>query len=277
MDGVNDGGHATYRWVEPSEAPDQRAVDTVVADALEQFERLHTAAPSRPCALPAVLAPDAASSVSHELVGHLLEADNWETARGFLGERRNIGPSCLNVTERASAERGWGAFQRDDEGMLTPSTPLVRNGEILGQLLNKRHAALRGSQSSGHGIRASHRDPAIPRFGRLQTEPSTIPSSDLIADMTAGIFVHSISSGEVSPKTGRVVLRIREAWDIEHGRRTAIRRGGTVVLDARNAFDGLVAVGDDLTWFNVLCRKQGQDIPVADGAPSFFFSSLPIS
>jgi predicted Zn-dependent protease len=277
VDGVNDGGHATYRWVEPSGAPDQHAIDCVVADAFEQSERLRTAEPPRPRVLPAVLAPDAASAVSHELVGHLLEADNWETARGFLGDRRNLGPSCLNVTERASAEHGWGAFQRDDEGMPTLSTPLVRNGEIVDQLVNKHHAAVRGSRSNGHGIRASHRDPAIPRFGRLETEPSTIPSSALIADMTDGIFIHSISSGEVSPKTGRVVLRIREAWDIEHGRRTTIRRGGTIVLDARTAFDGLIAVGDDLTWFNALCRKQGQDIPVADGAPSFFFSSLSIS
>jgi len=117
--------------------------------------------------LPAVLAPDAASAVSHELVGHLLEADNWETARGFLGDRRNLGPSCLNVTERASAEHGWGAFQRDDEGMPTLSTPLVRNGEIVDQLVNKHHAAVRGSDltDTESGRRTRSCDSAIRSAG----------------------------------------------------------------------------------------------------------------
>jgi hypothetical protein len=50
-----------------------------------------------------------------------------------------------------------------------------------------------------------------------------------------------------------------------------------IALDAASAFVNLVAVGSDFTWFYTLCRKRGQDIPVADGAPSFCFSTLKVS
>jgi TldD protein len=195
----------------------------------------------------------------------------------LLASQEQVTPQCLSVTECASGDKGWGGFEIDDEGSPALSTSLLVNGHPVAQLLSKRHAVVRGAESDGHGIRATRRDPALPRFGRLRTEPSDVGPDSVLNDIPNGVFVHSVSSGEVNSRPERVVLRIRESQDIEHGRCTTSRRGGVIALDAASAFVNLVAVGSDFTWFYTLCRKRGQDIPVADGAPSFCFSTLKVS
>lgn len=270
-------GLGSVCWNDHGVRPGRADLALAAQQAIDQSRRLSTAAVAPTGNFEMVLSPDAASTVVHEVIGHLLEADNHAMVPTLLPDGSPVAPPCLSTTEGAADGSDWGSFAVDDEGTTTVVTPLVAEGQVVGQLTDKAQSSLLSKPRTGHAIRATHRDPSLPRMGRLRTHAGSDSPDALLSSVRAGLYVHSFSFGEVNPRTGLVVLRIREAQDIAHGRLGAWRRGGRISLPAGEILAGLTAVASDVAWTPSLCRKKGQDVAVADRAPTMLFAALPIA
>ncbi len=203
----------------------------------------------------------------HEVVGHALEGDT--AARGsWLAGRTDA------VTDRAAVivddpRRGRAAWKVDDEGEPARSTPLILGGRVRGTLLDRAWASHSGGTSTGHGRRASFREPLLPRMGCTFLGAGSLPAAEVVAG-TTGLYIRRMESAHTDPRTGRAVFRVTDADELFEGRRTGAVKPFLLHVDGPASLAGLDRIGDDLRFDVCIgsCHREGQALPVSVGAPT---------
>lgn len=211
-----------------------------------------------------VLGPRAAATVAHEVVGHLLEADN-ATARvlGKLGDRVTSAP--LSVSDCGNEAGSWGSLVTDDEGTRSERVTLMSDGVIAGHLTDRATAAEAGQKSNGHARRASYADQPLPRISRLEVASGAHAVGSLLAQAGDGLYIDEFSYGYVDPNTGRTRLLVREAHTLAAGNLTdEVFNRGEFRVDAVSVLGAIDGIGDDPNWYPSICLKRRQEVSVLD-------------
>lgn len=240
----------------------------VVLRAVQQAKRLAAAAPP-PTGEMLVLVSSRSSGVfMHEVVGHLLEADNAAQANapyhGRIGSA--IAPEAVTILDEGTPGE-WGGSEFDDEGTPACRTVLIADGELNAYLTSAAFAD-NNMGSSGNGRRVSYRFPALPRMTRMGIDRGTADPQALLADVSKGLLIEDVGLARVDPRTGMYRVNIREGWVVEGGEATARFTGGAVTGQSDTSLMSIQAVASDFEWRPTLCLKRGQELPVASGGPS---------
>ena len=144
--------------------------------------------------------------VSGSLLGHLSGAINGASvARGtsFLKDRMDtrILREGLHVTDDPRRARGLRSRPFDGEGVLTTPLVLVEDGMLRSWVLDGRSARQLGLSTNGHASRGPSSPPS-PSTTNLSLSPGSVSPTDLMADITEGLYIIEMMGSAVSGITG---------------------------------------------------------------------------
>ena len=231
--------------------------------------RLNAREPA-PGATVVVLGPGVGGILVHELIGHALEADTvFRGASALVATPGPIAPADVTVVD--DPRRGRGAWRRDDEGVESRATPLIEGGRVAGYLHDLSSAERFRQRATGHGRRASFREPVRPRMGCTFLAPGRLDPQEVLHGISRGIYVRRMETASTDSLSGNARFIVTDADRIDQGRFDHPLQPFLLELRASTALPSLDRIGNDLAFDTCVgsCLRDGQPLATSVGAPTF--------
>ena len=202
--------------------------------------------------VPIVFAPEVARS----LIGSVFEAASgdaiWRHASflaGKLGE--TIAASTLTIIDDnamllPTGVGGFGSSPFDGEGLPSLRTVVLEKGVLKNYLLNTYTARKLGMKSTHNASRGLAGAPGI-GAGNLYLEPGTLSPEEILAPISAGLYVTSLMGFGVNMVTGDYSRGATGLW-IENGQLTHAVEEVTIAGNLAEMLRNVTAIGSDLVF-----------------------------
>jgi TldD protein len=296
-DGMDINRYYNFDWVNPSDAPDEKAVLAASAQLRKEIEGLVVSPLNDPSVGPALLTGRAAAVFFHEVFGHRAEGhrqkdvNEGQTFAKKVDEK--ILPDFLTVVDDTTMKKLGnqdllGYYQYDDEGVIAQRVVLVDHG-VLKNFEMSRSPLVGFPHSNGHGRRQIGATP-VSRQGNLIVESSkTLTNVQLRAKLVElvkqqnkefGLLIDDIAGGFTFTGRGQP-----QAFQVEplvvykvfaDGRPDELVRGVDIVGTPLAALTKIVATGDTPEVFNGYCGAESGYVPVAAASPAILTSELEV-
>lgn len=218
-----------------------------------------------------ILSPAMVGLLSHEAIGHTVEADfvlSGSVAAGKLGQK--VASSLVSLSDSGTvehADHAGGALLVDDEGVATTRTEIIKKGILSSYLHSRESAAVFGVSPTGNARAWLYMDEPLIRMRNTYIEPGTQSLEEIIATTKDGYLVDGPLGGQADA-TGEFMFGAQKVTRIENGKLTKMFRGATI---SGQAFDVLSTVDAVSTEFKLdlgsgYCGK-GQPAKVDAGGP----------
>jgi TldD protein len=294
-DGMDIERYANFDWLDPKDAPDEKAVFDSIHQLIKETEALDKAPLANPYAGPTLLTGRAAAVFFHEVFGHRAEGfrqkdiAEGQTFTSKVGEQ--ILPSFISIKDDPTesslgGQMLLGAYPFDDEGVVATDVHLVDKG-VLKTFLMGRSPLVDLPHSNGHGRRQLGYVP-VARQGNLivsSTQTETFPELrqklvELVKKqgLQYGLLIDDISGGFTFTGRGQpqafqvtplVVYRV-----FADGRPDQLVRGVDIVGTPLVSLTKIVATGDKPEIFNGYCGAESGSVPVSAVAPAILISEM---
>jgi TldD protein len=296
-DGMDLERYYNFDWVNPSDAPDDKAVYAAEASMRKELEGLVASPINEPSVTPALLTGRAAAVFFHEVFGHRAEGHRQkDVAEGQTFAKKvneQILPDFLSIIDDTTMRKLGstdllGYYEYDDEGVRAHRVVLVDHG-VLKDFEMSRSPLVGFPHSNGHGRRQLGASP-VSRQGNLIVESSkTLTDKELRAKLIElikeqkkpyGLLIDDIAGGFTFTGRGQpqafqvqplVVYRV-----FADGRPDQLIRGVDIVGTPLAALTKIVATGDKQEVFNGYCGAESGSVPVAAAAPAILTSELEV-
>ena len=296
-DGMDINRYYNFDWVDPSEAPDDKAVLAAASQLRKEMEGLVVSPLNDPTVGPALLTGRAAAVFFHEVFGHRAEGHRQKDVnegQTFAKKvNQQILPEFLTVVDDPTSKKLakqdlLGYYQYDDEGVIGERVTLVDHG-ILKNFEMSRSPLKDFPHSNGHGRRQLGAEP-VSRQGNLIVESSKKVTNDqlraklieLIKEQNKpyGLLIDDIAGGFTFTGRGQP-----QAFQVEplvvykvfpDGKPDELVRGVDIVGTPLAALTKIVATGDTPEVFNGYCGAESGYVPVSASAPAILTSELEV-
>jgi len=219
-----------------------------------------------------ILDPELVGVLSHEAIGHTVEADfvlGGAITAGKLGVQ--IASELVTMCDSGASEHvphAVGETLVDDEGVPAARTVIIEDGVLRSYLHNRETAAHFAVPPTGNARAYTYSDEPLVRMTNTYIEPGETKLEDLFASMGDGYYLRGFGASGQADSNAEFMFGVREAWRVHDGRITERVRGVTI---SGNAFETLLsvdAVSDDFRWEQGAgyCGK-GQPAKVDGGGP----------
>lgn len=280
-----------------AELPSEEFLRKESAEMVNELLALREAPVLDPYSGPAILAPEAAGVLFHEVIGHRLEGErqrNEEEGRTFKGRiGKKVLPEFLTVrddptTSSYQDQQLNGFYEYDDEGVKATNVILIKEGVLKSYL--KSRTPIEGSPTSnGHGRAQGIRKP-IARMSNLIVEAAEdhqVPSAELKKRLIAevkrqnkpfGLIIRDITGGSTNTSgwgyqafkgTPRLIYKV----DPETGAETLVR-GVELVGTPLTSINKIVAASAQPDIFNGYCGAESGYVPVSTVAPALLTTEI---
>jgi TldD protein len=219
-----------------------------------------------------VFAPGVGGVLIHEVVGHALEADTVLGRASWLaGSAAEPFQGSSEVLVVDDPRRGRAAWRFDDEGEPARATALLSRGRPVGWLHDRASARRAGRTPTGHGRRASFRDPIRPRMGCTFLAAGRNGPGEALQGVEEGVYVRRMEAASTDTRIGRAVFRVTDADRILNGRLAAPLAPHVMCVEGRTALSSVDCVANDLAFDVCIgsCLHHGQPLSISVGAPTF--------
>jgi TldD protein len=296
-DGMDIDRYYNFDWVNPSDAPDDKAVLAAQTTMRKELEGLVAAPINEPSVGPALLTGRAAAVFFHEVFGHRAEGHRQKDAAEGQTFAKKVGepilPSFLSIVDdttrkKLGSEDLLGYYQFDDEGVPAQSVTLVDHG-VLKNFEMSRSPLVGFPTSNGHGRRQLGATP-VSRQGNLIVESSkTVTNAQLRTKLIElikaqgkpfGLLIDDIAGGFTFTGRGQPqafqVLPLVVYKVFPDGRPDELVRGVDIVGTPLAALTKIVATGDTTEVFNGYCGAESGSVPVSAASPAILTSELEV-
>ena len=218
-----------------------------------------------------LLSPSIVGLLTHEAVGHTVEADFVEAgscARGRIGTR--VASDLVTLCDSGASDfvdGAGGQIDVDDEGVPAGSATIIENG-ILKSYLHDRHSAARaGVTPTGNSRAWEYDDEPLIRMRNTYIAPGEQELGEIIAGIDDGLMLDGPRNGQADAN-GEFMFGTLQAWPIKNGKRGALQRGVNISGMAFDVLQTVDAVAKDFRWDlgSGYCGK-GQPAKVDAGGP----------
>jgi TldD protein len=296
-DGMDIDRYYSFDWVNPNEAPDDKAVYAAAAQLRKELEGLVVAPINDPTVGPALLTGRAAAVFFHEVFGHRAEGHRQKDVNEGQTFTKKVGepilPDFLTIYDDATQRKVGnqellGYYQYDDEGVKAERVTLVDHG-VLKNFEMSRSPIAGFASSNGHGRRQLGAVP-VSRQGNLLVQSSkTLTNEQLRAkfielikqqNKVYGLLIDDIAGGFTLTGRGQP-----QAFQVEplvvykvfaDGRPDELVRGVDIVGTPLASLTKIVATGDTPEVFNGYCGAESGSVPVSASAPAILTSELEV-
>ncbi len=218
-----------------------------------------------------LLSPALVGLLTHEAVGHTVEADfvmSGSCAAGKIGTR--VASDLVTLCDSGASEYHTGAggtLAVDDEGVATKRTVVIRDGMLESYLHDRESAARFGVAPTGNARAWEYDDEPLIRMRNTYIAPGTSTLDEMIANVDDGYLLDGASNGQADAN-GEFMFGTREAYRITKGKRGPLLRGVNISGSAFEVLQTVDAVGRDFRWDlgSGHCGK-GQPAKVDAGGP----------
>jgi predicted Zn-dependent protease len=296
-DGMDINRYYNFDWVNPEDAPDDKAVLAAQATMRKELEGLVAAPLVEPSVGPALLTGRAAAVFFHEVFGHRAEGHRQKDAAEGQTFAKKVGepilPTFLSIVDDTTKRKLGrqdllGFYQFDDEGVPAQSVTLVDHG-ILKNFEMSRSPLVGFPNSNGHGRRQLGAIP-VSRQGNLIVESNkTLTNAQLRAKLIElikaqgkpfGLLIDDIAGGFTFTGRGQPqafqVLPLVVYKVFPDGRPDELVRGMDIVGTPLAALTKIVATGDTTEVFNGYCGAESGSVPVSAASPAILTSELEV-
>ncbi len=217
---------------------------------------------------------------SHEILGHPAETDRflgqeaaWAGVSWFSAHLdEQIAVDEFNVTDDRTVpgSNGYGLY--DDEGIKCKPARIIRNGVLVGTLLNRETALKYGKEPTGHtrATRAGYMP--LTRMGNLYVENGNWKPEEIIEDTKDGIYVMGSRVPSIDQRRYNYQISCMQAYRIRNGELAEPLRDITVGGISAEVFMSIDAIGNDLLLTGAF-SNCGKGMPiqpqyVGNGSPT---------
>jgi TldD protein len=218
-----------------------------------------------------LLSPALVGLLTHEAVGHTVEADFVQAgsvAAGKLGQR--VASERITLLDSGASELQPGAggtLAVDDEGVLAGKTTIIREGVLTSYLHDRESAARFHVAPTGNARAWEYEHAPLIRMRNTYIAPGDASLAEMIALLGDGYLLDGASNGQAD-SNGEFMFGTREAYRITRGERGPLLRGVNISGQAFDVLRSVEAVGREFHWDlgSGHCGK-GQPAKVDAGGP----------
>lgn len=273
--GWNLGGRRDFSFY--SEAVVDEVSKKAVKDAVSLFEAVQPPAGE----MPVVLGPGVTGVLLHEAIGHGMEADfnrkKISTYATMIGKK--VAEPFVTIVDDGTIPNLTGSINFDDEGTPGQKTVLVEEGILKGYLHDKISAKHYTVKPTGNGRRQSYQHYVIPRMRNTYMEAGPATPEEVIKAAKDGIYVESVSNGQVKIGEGDFAFYVSQGRLIENGKLTAPIKDINIMGNGPKMLQNITVMGNDLEFHRGgagACGKDGQAAACSFGQPTCLVKSLTV-
>ncbi|HDL85302.1 MAG TPA: TldD/PmbA family protein [Candidatus Acetothermia bacterium] len=199
-----------------------------------------------------VLDPGLVGVLSHEAIGHTVEADlvrGGAITSGKIGTQ--VGSDLVTLCDSGPSQyqpHAAGELLVDDEGVKTGRTVIIDHGVLRSYLHNRESAAYFGVEPTGNARAFEYSDEPLIRMRNTYIEPGTSNREEIIAGVKHGYYLQGLGGGGQADSNAEFMFGVREAHEIVDGKIGKMVRGVTISGNAFEVLKSVDAVADDFSW-----------------------------
>ncbi|MCR4403537.1 MAG: TldD/PmbA family protein [Firmicutes bacterium] len=235
--GVTGGWHDLLR---------KRDLDKMVDEAVDLAVRKLDAGYAKGGSYTVILDPQLVGVLSHEAIGHTVEADfvqSGSVVKDKIGEK--VASDLVTLVDDGTMSGAAGMVLVDDEGVLGERTVIIDKGVLRNYLHSRESAAAFGAAPHGNARAFTYRDEPIIRMTNTFILPGTASLEDMIAGIDDGFFLKEMGQGGQADSTAEFMFGVSEAYRIKHGKIAELVKGVTISGQAFDVLKSVDAVSGD--------------------------------
>ncbi|MFT5285452.1 MAG: TldD protein [Planctomycetota bacterium] len=218
-----------------------------------------------------LLSPSLVGLLTHEAVGHTVEADfvmSGSVAAGKLGTR--VASDLVTLCDSGGSEfyeGAGGTIMVDDEGVPSQNTEIIKDGILTSYLHDRESAAHFEVEPTGNARAWEFDNEPLIRMRNTYIAPGESTLEEMIANTKDGLLLDGAANGQADAN-GEFMFGTREAYHIVDGKRGPLMRGVNISGVAFDVLKTVDMVGQDFVWDlgSGHCGK-GQPARVDAGGP----------
>jgi TldD protein len=242
-------------------------IDTQYEHLKKKSEGVYAKAGMADC----IFGPDLAGILSHEAIGHTVEADivlGGSIAANYLN--KVVANPIMTMVDYAHTAMGKlcpiPVFV-DDEGTRAEDAVLIENGVLKTFMHNKESAQHFGVKPTGNARAYTYSDEPIIRMRNTAIVPGKDKLEDMIASIDEGYYLMQASNGQAD-STSEFMFGIVKGYEIKNGKLGRGIKDTTISGVAFEMLKTIDMISDDMVWScGGMCGKK-QLIPVGMGGPA---------
>ena len=257
-------GSFDLRFTDPAQLFSQ--VDALYEHLMKKREGVFAQAGVKTC----ILSGELSGILAHEAVGHTVEADlvlGGSVAGPMLNQM--VASPLVSMTDFAHTafnEQAPLPVYVDDEGVLAEDAELIRNGKLVGFMVNRETGRHFNMRPQGNARAFAFNDEPLIRMRNTAIHPGLDKLQDMIAATEDGYYLISTNNGQADT-TGEFMFGVTTGYEIKNGRLGKAIFDTTISGVAFDMLKTVDRVSDTLTWASSgFCGKK-QRMPVGVGGP----------
>jgi TldD protein len=221
------------------------------ATASERAANLLDAKHVSGCRTTLILDPAMVGLLSHEAIGHTVEADfvlSGSVAKDKIGEQ--VASHFVTLVDSGMSEiasNAGGTIVVDDEGVAAGRTVIIDNGTLKSFLHNRESAAVFGTESTGNARAFQYGDEPLIRMRNTFIEPGRDKLADMIKETKHGYVVKGARNGQADAN-GEFMFGAEEVFLIENGEMKELMKGASISGKAFDVLKSVDMVGDEFHY-----------------------------
>jgi TldD protein len=218
-----------------------------------------------------ILSPAMVGLLSHEAIGHTVEADfvlAGSVAAQNLGQ--SVASELVTLADSGASEfvnGAGGTLPVDDEGVITRRVDVIKNGKLVNFLHNRETANHFGVEPGGNARAWEFSDEPLIRMRNTFIQPGTSEVSQMISEIKDGYYVDGPEGGQADA-TGEFMFGASKVRRIKDGKLGESVQRITVAGQAFEVLKTVDAVSKDFKWdLGAGHCGKGQPAKVDAGGP----------
>ncbi|MEA4884207.1 MAG: TldD/PmbA family protein [Clostridia bacterium] len=193
-----------------------------------------------------ILDPMLVGVLSHEAIGHTVEADfvlSGSAARGKIGQK--VASELVTMVDDGTLAGASGMVLADDEGVAGQPTVIIDKGILREYLHDRETAASFGAEPRGNSRAFTYRDQPIIRMTNTFIQSGSGNLDQMIAEIDHGLLLKGLGQGGQADSTAEFMFGVAEAYKISHGKVGQMVKGISISGQAFEVLQSVDAVSSD--------------------------------
>ena len=198
-----------------------------------------------------ILDPGMVGLISHEAIGHMVEADfvlSGSIVKDKIGTK--VASDLVTMVDSGQPDIGSnaaGTLIVDDEGVIARRSVIIQDGILKSFLHNRETALMFDAQPTGNARAFEYDDDLLIRMRNTFIEPGYDKLDDMIKETKHGYLIKGARNGQADAN-GEFMFGSQEVYLIERGELKELLRGTSVSGSAFDVLQSVDMVGKDFKF-----------------------------
>ncbi|MEP0824275.1 MAG: TldD/PmbA family protein [Nitrososphaera sp.] len=198
-----------------------------------------------------ILDPAMVGLLSHEAIGHTVEADfvlSGSVVKDRIGQQ--VASELVTLVDSGRSEisdNAGGTIMVDDEGVSAERTAIIEKGILKSFLHNRESATIFDTASTGNARAFQYSYEPLIRMRNTFIEPGRDKLADMIKETKHGYLVKGARNGQADAN-GEFMFGAEEVYLVENGEVKELMRGASISGNAFEVLQSVDMVGDEFQY-----------------------------